>query len=130
VTEVVIHFKKTPHPLFDINKSLNSSNQLILRIQPDEGVLLKFGMKIPGAGFDVQTVNMNFHYSDLLEKRIPSAYERLLYDSMKGDTTLFARIEEVMAAWKFLSPIIDSWKNDKTVPLHGYPAGTGTGTRR
>jgi glucose-6-phosphate 1-dehydrogenase len=124
VTEVVIHFKKTPHPLFDINKNLNSSNQLILRIQPDEGILLKFGMKIPGAGFDVQTVNMDFHYSDLLEKRIPSAYERLLYDSMKGDTTLFARIEEVMAAWKFLSPIIDAWENDKTVPLHGYPAGT------
>jgi len=124
VTEVVIHFKKTPHPLFDINKSLNSSNQLILRIQPDEGMLLKFGMKIPGAGFDVQTVNMDFHYSDLLEKRIPSAYERLLYDSMKGDTTLFARIEEVMAAWKFLAPIIDAWKNDKTVTLHGYPAGT------
>jgi glucose-6-phosphate 1-dehydrogenase len=124
VTEVVIHFKKTPHSLFDMNKNLNSSNQLILRIQPDEGVLLKFGMKIPGAGFDVQTVNMDFHYSDLLEKKIPSAYERLLYDSMKGDTTLFARIEEVMAAWKFLSPIINSWKNDKTVPLHGYPAGT------
>jgi len=124
VTEVVIHFKKTPHSLFDMNNNLNSSNQLILRIQPDEGILLKFGMKIPGSGFDVQTVNMDFHYSDLLEKRIPSAYERLLYDSMKGDTTLFARIEEVMTAWKFLSPIINAWKNDKTVPLHGYPAGT------
>ena len=65
---------------------------------------MKFGMKIPGTGFEVQTVNMDFHYSDLSQVRIPSAYERLLYDSMKGDSTLFARSDEVMAAWKFLMP--------------------------
>jgi len=124
VTEVVIHFKPTPHFLFSKDGTANSCNQLVLRIQPDEGILLKFGMKIPGAGFDVQTVNMDFHYSDLSVKRIPSAYERLLYDSMKGDTTLFARTEEVLATWKFLKPIIDAWKNDKDIPLYGYPAGT------
>lgn len=124
VTEVVVHFKETPHFLFHKNGMLNSCNQLVLRIQPDEGILLKFGMKIPGAGFDVQNVNMDFHYSDLSVKRIPPAYERLLYDSMKGDSTLFARSEEVLAAWKFLMPIIDEWKNNKTIPLHGYPAGT------
>ena len=81
-------------------------------------------MKIPGTGFDVQTVNMDFHYSDLSVKRIPPAYERLLYDSMKGDSTLFARSDEVMNAWKFLMPVIDAWKNDKTIPLYGYPAGS------
>lgn len=124
VTEVVIHFKPTPHFLFNKDGSTDLCNQLVLRIQPDEGVLLKFGMKIPGAGFDVQNVNMDFHYSDLSSQRIPSAYERLLYDSMKGDSTLFARSEEVMSAWKFLMPIIDAWKNDKNIPLHGYPAGT------
>jgi len=124
VTEVVIHFKKTPHFLFNKNGNVNSCNQLILRIQPDEGILLKFGMKIPGTGFDVQTVNMDFHYSDLVVERIPSAYERLLYDSLRGDSTLFARSDEVMAAWKFLTPIIDAWKNDKEIPLFGYPAGT------
>jgi len=82
-------------------------------------------MKTPGAGFDVQTVNMDFHYSDLSHQRIPSAYERLIYDSIKGDATLFARTEEVIEAWKFLSPVIECWENDKDMPLHGYPAGTG-----
>jgi glucose-6-phosphate 1-dehydrogenase len=123
-SEVVIHFKKTPHFLFRTNNDTNSGNQLVLRIQPDEGILLKFGMKIPGTGFDVQTVNMDFHYSDLAVKRIPPAYERLLYDAMKDDFTLFARSEEVMAAWKFLMPVINAWKNNKEIPLFGYPAGT------
>lgn len=124
VNEVVIHFKQTPHFLFKKNGEMNSHNQLVIRIQPDEGILLKFGMKIPGQGFDVQTVNMDFHYSDLSVERIPSAYERLIYDSMKGDSTLFARTEEVMALWKFLTPVLDSWKNDKDIPLFGYPAGS------
>ncbi len=123
VTEVVIHFKATPHFLFAKGFN-NSNNQLVIRIQPDEGILLKFGMKIPGTGFEVQTVNMDFHYSELAHQRIPSAYERLIYDSMKGDSTLFARSEEVIEAWKFLSPVIESWKNDKDIPLYGYPAGT------
>lgn len=124
VTEVVIHFKPTPHFLFSVDGRNETYNQLVLRIQPDEGILLKFGMKVPGSGFDVQTVNMDFHYSDLVVERIPSAYERLIYDSMKGDSTLFARTEEVLEAWKFLMPVIDEWKNDKSIPLHGYPAGT------
>ena len=124
VTEVVIHFKPTPHFLFASGPVCSTCNQLIIRVQPNEGILLKFGMKTPGAGFEVQTVNMDFHYSDLSHQRIPSAYERLIYDSMKGDATLFARTEEVIEAWKFLSPVIDCWKNDKDVPLHGYPAGT------
>ncbi|MCF7823206.1 MAG: glucose-6-phosphate dehydrogenase [Candidatus Marinimicrobia bacterium] len=124
VTEVVIHFKPTPHVLFSKNAVWQSGNQLVIRIQPDEGILLKFGMKTPGTGFDVQNVNMDFHYSDLSNQRIPSAYERLLHDIMKGDATLFARTEEVLEAWKFLAPVIDCWKNDKDVPLYGYPAGT------
>ena len=124
VTEVVIHFKPTPHFLFAKDEMHNACNQLIIRIQPDEGILLKFGMKTPGAGFDVQNVNMDFHYSDLSAQRIPSAYERLLHDTMKGDATLFARTEEVLEAWKFLTPVIECWKDDKNVPLFGYPAGT------
>lgn len=124
VTEVVIHFKQTPHFLFSPGPACSSCNQLVIRIQPDEGILMKFGMKTPGGGFDVQNVNMNFHYSELSNQRIPSAYERLIYDTMKGDATLFARTEEVIEAWKFLSPVIDCWKNDKDVSLYGYPAGT------
>lgn len=124
VTEVVIHFKATPHFLFSEGAGNSTANQLVIRIQPDEGILLKFGMKIPGAGFDVQNVNMDFHYSELSNQRIPSAYERLLYDSIKGDSTLFARTEEVIEAWKFLTPVLEAWKNDKDIPLYGYPAGS------
>ena len=80
-------------------------------------------MKTPGNGYEVQNVNMDFHYSDLNGVRIPSAYERLIGDTIKGDSTLFARSEEVLEAWKFLQPVIDSWKEDET-PLYGYPAGT------
>lgn len=124
VTEVVLHFKPTPHFLFAQKDFCQSCNQLVIRIQPDEGILLRIGMKVPGAGFYVQNVNMNFHYSDLSHQRIPSAYERLIYDTMKGDSTLFARTEEVLEAWKFLTPVIECWRNDKDVPLFGYPAGT------
>ncbi len=124
VNEVVIHFKPTPHFLFSQDTDCKSCNQLVIRIQPDEGILLKFGMKTPGAGFEVENVSMDFHYSELSSHRIPSAYERLIYDSIKGDSTLFARSEEVIQAWKFLMPVIDAWRNGKDVPLHGYPAGT------
>lgn len=124
VTEVVIHFKPTPHYLFSNKQQHDSDNQLIIRIQPDEGILLKFGMKTPGNGFDVQNVSMDFHYSDLSDVRIPDAYERLLLDCMTGDSTLYARIDAVMAAWKFIQPILDAWKNDPTIPIYGYPAGT------
>lgn len=124
VTEVVIHFKPTPHFLFSSDKGCDSCNQLIIRIQPDEGILLNFGMKEPGSGFEVRNVNMEFHYSSLGEKRIPSAYERLIYDSIIGDSTLFARTEEIIEAWKFLSPVQEAWKNDSSIPLHGYPAGS------
>lgn len=124
VTEVVIHFKATPHFLFSEGEGHSTANQLVIRIQPDEGILLKFGMKIPGAGFDVQNVNMDFHYSELSNQRIPSAYERLLFDSIKGDSTLFARTDEVIEAWKFLTPVLEAWKNDKDIPLYGYPAGS------
>lgn len=124
VTEVVIHFKPTPHFLFSQSDVSRNCNQLVIRIQPDEGILLKFGMKTPGGGFEVKNVNMDFHYSDLSNLRIPSAYERLLHDTMKGDSTLFARTEEVLEAWKFLTPIIECWENDNRIPLYGYPAGS------
>ncbi|MDT8402265.1 MAG: glucose-6-phosphate dehydrogenase [Bacteroidales bacterium] len=122
--EVVIHFKPTPHVLFTGKTNCSTCNQLVLRIQPDEGILMKFGMKIPGAGFEVQNVNMEFHYSDLSKQRIPSAYERLIFDSIKGDSTLFARSEELIEAWKFLMPVLEAWRDKPEIPLHGYPAGT------
>lgn len=124
VTEIVIHFKNVPHNLFGSSEFGSSHNQLIIRIQPDEGIILKFGMKTPGAGFNVQTVNMDFHYSDLADKKVPDSYSRLLLDCMQGDATLYARGDAVEAAWKFVQPIINAWETNPEIPIYGYPAGT------
>ena len=125
VTEVVIHFKKTPHLLFGSQASSEVvSNQLVLRIQPDEGILLKIGMKVPGAGFRVQTVNMDFHYDELSDVYLPSAYGRLLLDCIQGDATLYARGDAVEKAWQFVQPLLDAWQNNPDIPIYGYPAGT------
>ncbi|MDD4107973.1 MAG: glucose-6-phosphate dehydrogenase [Prolixibacteraceae bacterium] len=125
VTEIVIHFKHVPHHLFNNSDyTAPSHNQLIIRIQPDEGILLKFRMKTPGAGFQTQTVNMDFHYSDLADVRLPSAYERLLLDCMNGDPTLYSRGDAVEEAWKFVQPVINAWNNNQDIPVYGYPAGT------
>jgi glucose-6-phosphate 1-dehydrogenase len=124
VTEIVIHFKQTPHYLFTKKNGSEACNQLIIRIQPDEGILLKFGMKVPGAGFNVQNVNMDFHYSDLSDVKLPTAYERLLLDAMLGDSTLYARGDAVEEAWKFIAPIQYAWENDESIKVYGYPAGT------
>ncbi len=125
VTELVIHFRPTPHHIFCSSGGLVSgANQLIIRIQPDEGVLIKFGMKVPGAGFTVQNVNMDFHYADLASERLPEAYERLLLDCMQNDATLYSRGDAVEATWKFVDPILKAWNNDPKIPLYGYPSGT------
>lgn len=122
VTEIVIQFKRVPHHLFSPDES--AKNQLIIRIQPDEGILLKIGMKTPGAGFKVKTVNMDFHYSDLANINVPTAYERLLLDCMQGDATLYARGDSVEEAWKFVQPILNAWEKNPDIPIFGYPAGT------
>ena len=125
VTEIVIHFKPSPQTLFCKGADgYESSNKLVLRIQPDEGILLKFGMKVQGAGYNVQETNMDFHYSDLTDDAIPEAYERLLLDCMQGDSTLYARGDAVEEAWKFVNPILRRWRVDPDFPLHGYPCGT------
>lgn len=119
VTEVVIHFSNTPHPVFGKNAP---ENKLIIRIQPDEGILLGFGLKKPGAGFEAQEVTMDFHYQNMQGGNILTAYERLLLDSMKSDATLFARTDAVEACWKFVQPILEYKENCEH--LYGYAAGT------
>ncbi len=124
-TEIVINYKPAPHSLFDsVSNSINVPNQLIIRIQPDEGILLKMGLKIPGAGFNVKTVNLDFHYSDLADTYMPTAYERLLLDCIHGDATLYARGDNVEIAWEIVQPIIDEWSCNPDFPLYGYPAGS------
>lgn len=120
VTEVVIHFKATPHSLF---VGADKDNKLIIRIYPDEGMMMKFGVKVPGQGFIVEEANMDFYYSDLTKNRVMGAYERLLLDAIQGDATLYARGDEVEAAWRFVDPILNYWQNGKDVRMYGYAAG-------
>lgn len=122
VTEVVIHFKTPHHQIFKDAGMHNKDNKLIIRIQPDEGVLIKFGVKVPGQGFKVERANLDFYYSSLVENNVMQAYERLLLDAMQGDATLYARADEVEAAWAFVDPILDYWKNSDA-PVYGYAAG-------
>ncbi|MCE1198469.1 MAG: glucose-6-phosphate dehydrogenase, partial [Marinilabiliales bacterium] len=125
VTEVVIYFKTTPHHLFAYQPEGECiNNQLVMRIQPDEGILLKMGMKVPGAGFRVRQMNMDFHYSELADPYLPSAYSRLLLDCMLGDATLYTRSDAVEKAWEFVQPILDAWKEATDLPVLGYPTGT------
>lgn len=125
VSEVVIHFKPTPLNLFVDNKEYCSDgNVLVIRIHPDEGILLKTGMKVPGAGYKVKEVNMDFHYSQLQDTYVPSAYERLLLDAMLGDSTLYTRGDALELAWEFVQPVLDYWKDNAEAPLYGYPAGS------
>ena len=119
VTESVIHFKTTPHPVFSQNAP---ENKLIIRIQPDEAISMRFGLKKPGAGFEAKEVSMDFRYADLAGAQVLTAYERLLLDAMKGDATLFARTDAVHAAWKFVQPILDYKANGGRI--HEYEAGT------
>lgn len=125
VSEVVIHFKPAPQKLFPNAVDLsNDENQLVIRIQPDEGILLKTKMKVPGSGYSVKNVNMDFHYSQLQDTYLPEAYERLLLDCMTGDSTLYIRGDALEATWKFMQPLLDFWEKNPDAPLHGYPAGS------
>ncbi len=123
VTEVVIHFKSPHHHIFSRSGIIDKDNKLIIRIQPDEGILIKFGVKVPGQGFKVERANLEFNYDDLAETTLMTAYERLLMDAMQGDPTLYARADEVEAAWAFVDPILEYWKKGKDVVTYGYSAG-------
>jgi len=125
VTEIVIHFRPAPHSLFPGAEHVpGTANQLIVRIQPDEGLLVKFGMKLPGGGFNVKSVTMDFHYSDLKDVQLASAYARLLLDCMTGDPTLYTRDDAIAATWAFVEPILSYWKDTPQAPLYYYQTGT------
>jgi glucose-6-phosphate 1-dehydrogenase len=125
VTEAVIHFKPSPHTLFRRESGdPGPANQLIIRIQPDEGLVLKFNMKVPGAGFKTRGTGMEFHYKDAGHAKLPSAYARLLLDALQGDSTLYLRNDESEATWAYIDPILKAWDADPSLKLFGYPAGT------
>ena len=124
VTEIVIHFKTTPHPVFSQNAP---ENKLIIRIQPDEAISMRFGLKTR-AGFEAKKSQWISVMLILADDQVLTAYERLLLDAMKGDATLFARTDAVHAAWKFVQPILDYKEAGGRV--HEYEAGTWDLLRR
>lgn len=125
VTEIVVHFRETPHQMFRCEGGhCPRANKLILRLQPNEGIVLKFGMKTPGPGFDVKQVMMDFSYDQLGGLPTGDAYARLIEDCIQGDPTLFTRSDAVEASWRFFDPVLRYWKEHTDAPLYGYPVGT------
>jgi len=123
-TEIAVTLKPVPHLAFKQSGSLGvEPNQLILAVQPNEGVTLSLVAKIPGARMSVRPVNMEFLYGTSFMSQSPEAYERLILDTMRGDATLFARCDEVEAAWRICDPILQAWSQSPD-PLPQYPSGS------
>jgi glucose-6-phosphate 1-dehydrogenase len=123
-TEIAIQFKEVPHRLFRESAVEPDPNLLAIRIQPDEGIMLRFGAKVPGLGIDVRSVNMDFTYGSAFSVDSPDAYETLILDALLGDASLFTRADEVEGAWAIVTPIIETWANDPSPNFPDYEAGT------
>jgi len=124
LTEVALRFKRVPHlPLPVAAIDTIEPNTMVVRIQPDDGITLQFGAKVPGPAFMVRTVALDFSYQQSFQERRPEAYERLLLDAMTGDATLFLRADEVEQAWVLVQPILEAFATG-SVPLQRYRAGT------
>jgi glucose-6-phosphate 1-dehydrogenase len=122
-TEIAIQFRPTPHTPFARGETEGlEPNVLVVRIQPEEGISLKIGAKVPGSGFEVSSVNMDLLYGTAFLEEAPDAYQRLLLDLMLGDPTLFIRADEAEGAWGILEPVMRAWTGSKEVAT--YPAGT------
>ena len=125
VTEIAIQFRRAPFVLFrDTPVSRLNQNLLVMHIQPDEGISLAFGAKVPGPNVRIGTVDMDFKYVDYFGSEPSTGYERLLYDCMIGDATLFQRADMVEAGWSIVSPIIDVWRALPARTFPNYRAGT------
>jgi glucose-6-phosphate 1-dehydrogenase len=124
VTEIAVTLKPVPHLAFQAAGSVGvQPNQLVLTMQPNEGVSLSLGAKIPGTRMRIRPVNMEFLYGTAFLSQSPEAYERLILDAMRGDATLFTRDDEVEAQWRIIDPILEFWATQE-IPLYTYPAGT------
>lgn len=122
-TEIAITFKAAPGYLFEANGQKLSHNVLVIRIQPDEGISLKMNCKVPGMATQTQPVKMDFRYGSYFGATPPEAYERLICDCMIGDSTLFARADEVLASWKLFTPLLEHWQSSAT-DFPNYAAGS------
>ena len=127
VTEIVVQFRSPPHTMFGPDDSTPlRPNALVLRLQPNEGIHLRFETKIPDTAHDTHTVHMDFRYGagGDGDGPIPEAYERLLLDALEGDAALFTRQDEIELAWRLTDPIAESWENNESPPLALYAPGT------
>jgi glucose-6-phosphate 1-dehydrogenase len=125
VTEIAVQFKKTPHRLFRTMSSDHiDQNNIVIRIQPDEGISLKFSSKIPGSSMRMRPVTMDFRYGSSFGGHLADAYTRLILDCMSGDATLYARGDSVDVAWQLITPIHEGWKDNKESRVYDYAAGT------
>src|SRR5215210_1353196 len=121
-TEIAVQFKPAPHTPFARGGAEGlEPNVLVVRVQPEEGISLKIGAKVPGAGFEISSVNMDLVYGTAFLEEAPDAYQRLLLDVMLGDPTLFIRADEAEGAWRVLDPLMRAWSREGDVPM--YPAG-------
>jgi len=125
VTEIAVTLKPVPHLAFQQDGSVGvQPNQIVLTMQPNEGVSISIGAKIPGTRMRIRPVNMQFLYGTAFMSESPEAYERLIMDAMRGDATLFTRVDEVEAQWKIVDPILEAWSGTPG-PIPQYPAGSG-----
>jgi glucose-6-phosphate 1-dehydrogenase len=125
VTEIVIQFKSAPLMLFHKTPvDRLPPNELVIRIQPDEGISLSFGAKIPGPQVQVGNVDMDFQYAKYFGDAPSTGYETLLHDVMAGDATLFQRSDNVELGWSVVDPILKVWDSLGTHAIHDYAAGT------
>jgi glucose-6-phosphate 1-dehydrogenase len=125
VTEIAIQFREAPHQLFDDESGRPTPNQLIIRVQPDEGITMRFAAKVPGQATRVRDVNMDFRYGASFGVQLAEAYERLILDCILGDSTLYARGDMTERGWEIVTPILDEWgahAADANFP--NYEAGT------
>jgi len=122
VTEIAIHFNSAPLAIFDGEMS-DGANLLIVRIQPEEGISLKFLSKRPGTGMNLRPVSMDFNYGSSFGERSPSAYETLLLDALLGDATLYTRQDMVEASWAVVEPIQNVWREVR-FDFPNYAAGS------
>ena len=123
-TEIAIQFKEVPHRLFRDSATDPEPNLLAMRIQPDEGIMLRFGAKVPGLGIDVRNVTMDFTYGSAFQTDSPDAYETLILDALLGDASLFTRADEAEEAWSIVDPVIAAWAEMPPPDFPNYEAGT------
>jgi len=125
LTEIAVILKPVPHVAFQSSGSVGvQANQIIFTLQPDEGVSVSIGAKIPGSRMRIRPVNMEFRYGTSFVSESPEAYERLILDAMRGDPLLFTRNDEIEALWGIVDPILECWREDTTAPLPRYEAGS------